>query len=80
MYPLVKELSGMLRNMLSKGRKLKTVAKKTTKRYGLHGRRKFGNYNYGGYGGNYGRVLEGTGNSIRGNKYISKDFNIFHVI
>ena len=32
-YPLVKNLSGMLRNMLNKGRKI-NVAKKASNRYG----------------------------------------------
>ena len=71
-YPLVKDLSGMLRNMLSKGRKLK-AAKRSSNKYGNYGQKR---YNYGGYG--QGRFLEG--NDTIDNKYISKDFNIFHVI
>ena len=64
----------MLRNMLSKGRKLK--AAKRSNKYGNYGQKR---YNYGGYGQvRYGRVLEG--NDTIDNKYISKDFNIFHVI
>lgn len=46
-YPLVKNLSGMLRNMLNKGRKINAV-KKASNRYNYGGYRQVGNY--GGYG------------------------------